>query len=54
METLYKNINNTYQYSHQIPSKNSKKQEFEAAYLKEINVISNNNPYLICKKDKNL
>jgi hypothetical protein len=54
MEPLYKNINNTNQYYNRIPSKNSKKQEFEAAYLKEINVISNNNPYLICKKDKNL
>lgn len=38
MEPLYKNIANTTKYSIEITRKNSKKQEFEAAYLKEINV----------------
>lgn len=38
MEPLYKNITNSYRETNEILKRNTKKLEFEAAYIKEIEV----------------
>jgi len=38
MEPLYKNMDNSFKESNEITKRNSKKLEFEAAYLKAVDV----------------